>query len=164
MFKAKKKTRPAEDKAILGVILWFTATFLAAAIGALFRPGEWYVQLAKPAWTPPGAVFGPVWTTLYAMMAVAAWLVWKQGGHKLNTPPLRLFLAQLALNAAWSPLFFGLRNVLLGAVDIVLLLLVLSLTVRAFFSVSKLAGWLLVPYLLWVAFATALNLEILRLN
>jgi translocator protein len=98
------------------------------------------------------------------MMAIAAWLVWKKGGFKLNTPPLRLFIIQLALNAAWTPLFFGLRNPLLGAIDILVLWVFLVLTVRAFFKVSTVAGWLLVPYLLWVTFAAALNIEIWRLN
>ncbi len=158
------KDRPAEDRRIVGLILWFTATFCAAAVGALFRPGDWYAHLAKPSWTPPGALFGPVWTLLYAMMAVAAWIVWIRSSHRLNTAPLRLFAVQLVLNAVWSPLFFGLHSVLLGAVDIVLLFAVLLVTLRAFFKVSSVAGWLLVPYQLWITFAAALNLEVLRLN
>jgi tryptophan-rich sensory protein len=164
IFSLQMKDRPAEDKAILGLILWFTATFTAAAAGALFRPGEWYGQLAKPAWTPPGAVFGPVWTLLYAMMAVAAWLAWRKCGFRLTAPPLRLFVFQLVLNGLWSPLFFGLHSILLGAIDLVLLWLVLLLTMRSFFKVSRLTGWLLAPYMGWVTFAAALNLEILRLN
>ncbi len=158
------KERPAEDRAILGLILWFTATFGAAAIGALFSPGEWYAQLKKPAWTPPGAVFGPVWTALYAMMAVAAWLVWKKSGCKLTASPVQLFIAQLALNAAWTPLFFGFHSIAFAAANIVLLWLVLLLTIRAFFPVSRVAGWLLVPYQVWITYAAALNIEILRLN
>jgi len=98
------------------------------------------------------------------MMAVAAWIVWRKSSHRLNTPALRLFVVQLVLNAAWSPLFFGAHNIPLAAVDLGLLWVAVLMTVIAFFRVSRLAGGLLVPYQLWITFAAALNMAILRLN
>lgn len=136
----------------------------AAAIGAQFTPGAWYAELTKPTWTPPGAVFGPVWTLLYGMMAVAAWLVWRVGGKRGVRGALALFGVQLALNVAWSWLFFGLQRPGAALVDILLLWLAISATILAFWRVRPAAGMLLVPYLVWVSFATALNLQIWRLN
>ena len=97
-------------KSILGLAACLVLCFGAAAFGAQFMPGEWYAGLKKPAWNPPGWVFGPVWTALYAMMAVAVWLVWRRGGVAANALPLSLFLAQLVCNALWSWMFFGLKN------------------------------------------------------
>jgi tryptophan-rich sensory protein len=127
-------------------------------------PGEWYADLNKPAWNPPGWIFGPVWTALYAMMAVAAWLVWQQGGFVVQRRPLGMFLAQLALNALWTPLFFGLRHPGLAFAEIILLWLAILATLLAFRPVSRTAAWLLVPYLAWVSFAAVLNGTIWRLN
>lgn len=138
--------------------------FLAPALGAFTGPDGWYASLHKPSWNPPGWVFGPVWTLLYTMMAVAAWLVWRRGGLRQQRWPLSLFLAQLVLNAAWTPLFFGLHRPGLALVDIVLLWLALVATITAFRRVHRGAGWLLVPYLAWVSFAAVLNFVLWRMN
>lgn len=138
--------------------------FAASALGAIFKPGSWYAQLAKPTWNPPGWVFGPVWTLLYAMMAVAAWRVWKRGGFALQRRPLGMFFLQLALNAAWTPLFFGLQMPGLAFAEIVLLWLAIVGAIVAFHRVDRLAAILLWPYLGWVTFASALNYALWRLN
>ena len=126
---------------------------------------DWFPTLVKPSWNPPAWVFAPVWTTLYVMMGIAAWLVWKRdprfSGVRLA---LFLFFVQLALNCLWSFLFFGARAPGLALVDIVALFVVLGLTVAAFFPHSKPAGFLLLPYLAWVGFAIALNASIWWLN
>ncbi|MCX8090813.1 MAG: tryptophan-rich sensory protein [Verrucomicrobiae bacterium] len=140
------------------------ASFAAATFGGFFSPGEWYASLQKPSWTPPPWVFGPVWTVLYTMMAVAAWLVWRQGGFAAQRRPLGLFVIQLALNASWTPLFFGLRRPDLAFAEIVLLWVAIAATLAAFRRVSVTAAWLLVPYLAWVSFAAALNFALWRLN
>jgi tryptophan-rich sensory protein len=142
---------------------------LAGAAGALFTTADslnnWYAKLNKPAFNPPNWLFGPVWTTLYILMGIAAFLVWRKG---LDNKPVRLalvwFLVQLALNALWTPLFFGLHSPLLALADIVLLLGAIVLTVFYFLKVSRPAGLLLVPYLAWVTFATSLNFAIYLLN
>ena len=127
-------------------------------------PGDWYATLRKPSWNPPNWIFGPVWTALYTIMAIAAWLVWKRGGFPGQRLALSLFLAQLLFNALWSPLFFGLRHPGLAFADIVLLWLALLGTVAAFWRARPIAGALLLPYLAWVTFASALNFALWRLN
>jgi translocator protein len=154
----------SRGKTILGLIGWLLLCFAASAVGALFMPGEWYAALNKPAWHPPAWIFGPVWTALYAMMAVAAWLVWQRGGFAVQRRPLGLFLAQLALNALWTPLFFGLRQPGVAFAEIILLWLAILATLLAFRPVSRAAAWLLVPYLAWVSFAAVLNGTLWRLN
>jgi translocator protein len=156
--------RPSSARSAVAFAGWVAVTFAAAAMGGLFLPGDWYARLQKPAWNPPNWIFGPVWTALYTMMAVAAWFVWKRGGFAAQLIALSLFLLQLLINALWSPLFFGLRNPALAFVDIVMLWLALLATVVAFWRVRPLAGALLVPYLTWVTFASALNFAIWRLN
>ncbi len=148
----------------VGLGFWLAVTFTAAWIGSRFQPGEWYAGLVKPALTPPGWVFGPVWTMLYAMMATAAWLVWRSLGMSDALIPLGLFLGQLALNALWSYLFFGLQRPDLAFLDIVALWLGLLATLVAFWRANAPAGILLLPYLLWVSFATYLNFQFWRLN
>ena len=143
---------------------WLVLCFSAASLGAFFMPGEWYTMLKKPSWNPPAWIFGPVWSSLYTMMAVAAWLVWKRGGFAAQRRPLRLFLVQLALNGAWSPLFFGLHWPGVAFAEILLLWLALLTTLRAFRPVSRVAAWLLAPYLAWVTFAAVLNFMLYRLN
>lgn len=126
---------------------------------------SWYPALRKPAWTPPPWVFGPAWTTLYVMIALAGFSYWRAIG--LVAAARRgwlLYGAQLAANLAWSCLFFGLRSPLLGMLDIAVLLVLIALNIRAFGKHSRLAAWLLVPYLVWVAFASTLNAGILLLN
>lgn len=148
---------------------WVLAGFIVAcvAVGGLggFATAqsvvEWYPTLNKPSWTPPSWLFGPVWTLLYLMMAVAAWLVWRAGNSK---GALILFWAQLALNLAWSFLFFGARSPILGLLDIILLWIAIAATIFAFALHSRKAAFLLVPYLAWVSFATALNSAIYLLN
>jgi tryptophan-rich sensory protein len=141
--------------------------FLASGIGQLFTGGEpdgWYRELRKPAFTPPDWIFGPVWTLLYILMGVAAWLVWLRRGNRTVIVALVLFAIQLALNAAWPGLFFGLHNPRLAFAEIVVLWLAIVLTLWTFFRVSKVSGWLMVPYLGWVTFAAVLNMAIWRLN
>jgi tryptophan-rich sensory protein len=143
---------------------WIALTFSAALTGFFVQPAGYYASLAKPVWSPPPWVFGPVWTLLYVMMAVAAWLVWRQGGWRAQRGPLALYLLQLALNALWTPVFFGLRNPGLALAVIILLGVGIVLTGRAFRPASRPASWLLVPYLVWVVFAAALNFSIWRLQ
>lgn len=147
--------------ALIGFLLLCS---VPALIGGLFAPGDWYASLRKPSWNPPGWVFGPVWTALYLMMAVGGWRVWTQGGWAQQRGPLVLFLIQLGLNAVWTPLFFGWRQPGWAFAEILVLWLAIVLTVVAFFKTDKTAGWLLVPYLAWVSFASVLNGVLWRLN
>jgi tryptophan-rich sensory protein len=148
----------------LALVGWLLLCFAAASMGALFMPGEWYAALKKPPWNPPDWVFGPVWSTLYAMMAVAAWLVWRQGGFARQRRPLGVFLTQLALNALWTPLFFGLQRPGLAFAGIIALWLAIAWTIAAFWRVHRVAAWLLAPYLAWVSFAAVLNGTLWSLN
>jgi translocator protein len=148
----------------VGLAGWIVAAFAAAAVGALFTPGEWYAHLNKPAWNPPSWVFGPVWTALYLGMAVAAWLVWKRGGFAGAPLALGLFLAQLLFNGAWSWLFFGLHRPGLALAEILVLWALILATLVAFWAVHRAAGLLFVPYLAWVSFASFLNFTLWRLN
>lgn len=125
---------------------------------------DWYPTLGKPLWTPPNLAFPIAWTILYILMGVAAALTWSAAGPGRRAQPMTAFFVQLALNVLWTLLFFGLRNPLLGLIDILLLLAAILWTMLAFRRVSRLAALLLLPYLLWVAFATTLNFEIWRLN
>ena len=160
-----------------GLVGWLLLCLGAGAWGALVTTPEiegWYRTLAKPAWTPPDAVFGPVWTTLYVLMGVAAWLVWKVGSVPNETRegpvqratwlPLGLFVLQLALNVGWSWIFFGQHRLGWAFAELVVLAAVVVVTAVAFYRVNRWAGWLLVPYLLWLAYAGALNFVIFRLN
>lgn len=143
---------------------------IAVCLGAawfgssLTRPGlqPWYANLTKPTWTPPNWMFGPVWTVLFLMMAIAAWLIWRKAG--LTSVPTRLFLLQLFLNVTWSGLFFRLHSPGAACVEIVLLWSVILVTMIVFWRVVPIAGWLLLPYLIWVGYAAALNFSIWRLN
>lgn len=144
--------------ALLGIIV---LTFLAPAAGAFTPPREWYQMLNKPSWNPPPWIFGPVWMLLYLGMAVAAWLVWKRVGQG---HALRLYIVQLALNAAWTPVFFGAHEMGAAFIVIVSMWIVIFLTLRAFWAVSRPAGLLFVPYLAWVTFASVLNFTLWRLN
>lgn len=154
----------ARNRPLLALAGWLALCFGAAAFGGLFGPSEWYAQLRKPAWNPPGWLFGPVWSALYTLMAVAAWLVWRRGGFAAQRPALMRFLAQLALNAAWTPLFFGLHRPGAALAELLLLWVAILATTTAFFKVSHPAGWLMLPYLAWTSFAAALNAALWRLN
>jgi tryptophan-rich sensory protein len=151
---------------IIGFLGWLAASFLAAFVGgaASVQAGPFYASLVQPAWAPPASVFGPVWTVLYALMAVAAWLVWRKGGFRAARGALTLFLVQLAVNALWSWLFFGWHRGALAFADILLLWLLIVATMVAFWRTRPLAGALLLPYLLWVTFAAALNWSVWHLN
>lgn len=150
-----------------GLVVLLLVVYAVAAIGSGFTTPavrEWYPSLIKPSFSPPNWVFGPVWTALYTMMAVAAWLVLRSAEKRQLQVPMVLFGVQLALNLAWSILFFGLRRPDLGMVDIVLLWLAILATTLTFWRIKPIAGALLIPYLLWVSFAAALNFELWRLN
>jgi benzodiazapine receptor len=142
------------------VLLCFGVSILGGMAAAPALAG-WYADLAKPTWTPPGWVFGPVWTLLYAMMAVAGWLVWREGRSRRAT---LLFLLQLALNAAWPWLFFSLRRPDWAFAAVVVLAVAILAAIVASLRVSRGAALLLVPYLGWVVFAAALNLAIWQMN
>ncbi|WP_017584181.1 TspO/MBR family protein [Nocardiopsis valliformis] len=164
-------TRTAPGRSSLGASLIAAAVFAAAVtaaalIGVLSSPGTAgdYAALQQPPWAPPSWLFGPVWTVLYAMIALSGWLVWRERRWRGARTELSLFAVQLVLNAAWTPLFFaaGLRGTAL--VDIVLLVVTLSVTIVLFSRVSRWAAALLVPYWAWTVFATALNFSIWQLN
>ena len=156
----------SKQKQILGLIGWLVVSFAASAVGAVasIQARSFYSQLAQPAWAPPPSLFGPVWTVLYALMAVAAWLVWRSGGFRTNRIALSLFLVQLALNALWSWLFFAWHRGALAFADIVLLWVLIVATLVSFWRAHPLAGTLLIPYLLWVSFASVLNYSVWQLN
>ncbi len=151
-------------KRTAGLILSFLLCFAAAAIGALAtrRAPEFYAALSRPSWAPPSSVFGPVWTVLYALMAVAAWLIWKERGISRGRGPLGLFLIQLIFNALWSWLFFAWQRGMIAQVEIAILLALIALTVVAFWRVRPLAAALLLPYLAWAAYATALTFALVQ--
>ncbi len=153
---------------ILKLVISLGACQLAGFIGSIFtRPAisTWYAELQKPRFTPPDYVFGPVWMSLYFLIGVAAFLVWRRGfHHQVVKTALYIFGVQLVLNALWSFLFFGLRSPLAGLVGIFILGIAIIFTVRSFLAVSRTAGLLIIPYFLWVSFATGLNLSIWWLN
>jgi tryptophan-rich sensory protein len=153
----------SRDFAALAVFL--TICLGVMAIGGAITSttvGTWYQTLAKPAFAPPDWVFGPVWTTLYIMMAIAGWLAWRRAG--LRNPALSLFFAQLALNLAWSGLFFGMRWIGLAFIEILILWIAIAMTMRVFWGIDRIAAVLFVPYLVWVGYAAALNGAIWAIN
>jgi translocator protein len=154
------------QKQVVGLVGWLVVSFVAAAIGgaASVQAGPFYTQLVRPDWAPPPSTFGPVWTVLYALMAIAAWLVWRVAGFRAAKVALTLFLVQLALNALWSWLFFGWHRGALAFADVLLLWALILATLVCFWRIRPIAGALLVPYLLWVSFASALNFSVWRLN
>lgn len=148
---------------LLPLAAWITLCLGGGLLVAFqFPVDDWYRALAKPSWTPPGAVFGPVWTALYVAMGVAAWRIDRTAVHQ-RPYALRLFLVQLALNLAWTPLFFGLHAIGAALAIIAVLCIAIAATVIAFLRLDRPAGWLMMPYLAWVAFAGALNLAIWQL-
>ncbi len=154
--------RGRKSAAALGVSLALVGG--AAALGARFTAGGWYQSLEKPAWTPPAWVFGPAWTTLYVLMAVAAWRIWRKGDEMPVAFPLALYGGQLALNAAWSPVFFGAEEAGAGLAIILVLSGTVAATATVFRTRDRVAGALLLPYLGWVLYATSLNAGIVLLN
>jgi tryptophan-rich sensory protein len=156
----------ASNRRYLSLGFFLLLCFTAAAAGALAtypNTGNWYASLMKPSWTPPQSVFGPVWTVLYTLMAVSAWLVWDRR-HGEAFPALKLFAYQLGLNVLWSILFFGLRNIDAAAAEIIVLWMLVTATAFAFHRIRKLAGYLMAPYWAWVSFAAALNFSIAGSN
>ena len=152
---------------ILGLLFWIVVCFAAAGIGSAATVSQldvWYASLNKPSWNPPNWIFGPVWTTLFAMMAVAVWLVWRSTGFGRGRLSLTWFGVQLMLNVGWSVLFFGCQRPGFAAIEIILLWLSIAITISLFHRHSRLAAALMVPYLCWVSFASVLNLVIWWLN
>jgi tryptophan-rich sensory protein len=151
----------------LGLLISIAATSTVSIVGSAITVPEipdWYAGLAKPSFTPPNWVFGPVWSTLYLMMAVAAWLVWRAGGWLYARAALGVYAGQLALNLLWSILFFGLHRIDLAALEIIVLDFAIVATIALFRRHGHAAAWLLVPYLIWVGYATALTLTVWQLN
>lgn len=147
--------------------LFLAAVAAVAITGAMFSPAVdpvWYANLRKPSFNPPNWLFGPVWTVLYALIAVSAWLVWRRVGWARGRRALVWWCVQLALNAAWTPVFFGVHRIGLALAIIVALLAAIAGTILAFRRHHALAAAMLLPYLAWVAFATVLNASIWRLN
>jgi tryptophan-rich sensory protein len=150
----------------IGLLVWLLLTFLAAAVGAVasIQAAAFYAQLAKPSWAPPGWLFGPVWSALYLLMAVAAWLVWRSSPRRESARALALFLAQLAANALWTWLFFVWHKGPWAFTEVLLLWALIALCISAFWQRSRLAAALLLPYLVWVSFASALTWATWRMN
>ena len=151
----------------IGLVFWFALCFAVAGIGGRWTSGEiagWYRTLNRPAIAPPNWVFGPVWSLLYALMAIAAWRVWLAAPSSIRSWALGLFVAQLALNLAWSWIFY--RRHALGAAlaEVAVLWFAIGGTILAFSLVAPVAAWLMAPYLAWVTFATVLNAAFWRLN
>jgi benzodiazapine receptor len=156
----------SKQKQFIGLAVWLLLSFAASAIGAIasIQAKAFYGQLIQPSWAPPPTIFGPVWTVLFALMGIAAWLVWRSEGFRRNRQALALFLIQLFFNALWSWLFFAWKLGALAFADILLLWLLITTTLVLFWRIRPLAGALLIPYLLWVSFAAALNYALWQLN
>lgn len=150
----------------LGLLAWLAVVFAAAGVGAVASvgAGAFYAQLARPAWAPPASLFGPVWSALYLLMAIAAWLAWRERGAKGLSVALGLFLVQLVANALWSWLFFAWRNGAAAFAGVLVLLALVVATLLAFWRIRRAAGLLLLPYLAWVGFASALTWTVWRSN
>lgn len=148
----------------VGLIGFVLLVLAVASTGAMYKPGAWYEALAKPDWTPPNWLFPIAWTLLYLMIALAGWLVWRAVGFSGASLPFLLYFAQLALNAAWSWLFFGLHRMDLALVDMAALWLTILANIFAFYAVRPGAGYLLIPYLVWVTYAAALNVAVWHMN
>lgn len=142
-------------------IIFVLLVIAMASSGALFRPGDWYEGLRKPGWTPPNWLFGPVWSVLYIMIAIAGWLIWRADPHG---PAMWLWGVQLVLNGIWSWLFFGRHRMDLAFYEVSLMWLTIAAFILAAYPASALAALLFVPYLIWVTIAATLNLSVWRLN
>lgn len=155
-------------KNIIAAIISIIIAQLAGIIGSLFTTPSiptWYAGLAKSSLNPPSWVFGPVWTLLFALMGIAAFIIWRQGRQRREVKvALGIYVGQLVLNTAWSIIFFGLHAPAIAFVEIIILWLAILATIIAFGRISRTAAWLLVPYILWVSFATYLNYSIWILN
>lgn len=140
---------------------------LAGILGSIFTVNSinsWYLFLNKPFFSPPNWLFGPVWVVLYTLMGIAAWLVWEKTKSESNKKALIIYGIQLFLNFLWTLIFFGLKNPALAFLEILVLLAFIIYTTVLFFKIDKRAGWIMVPYILWISFASMLNLAIWALN
>jgi benzodiazapine receptor len=155
-----------KSKQGIGLIGWLLVTFIAAGIGSIAssKAGTFYQQLVRPEWAPPAWVFGPVWTTLYLLMGIAVWLVWRVQGFRAARIALSLYIIQLAINALWTWLFFVWRLGKMALIEIIILWILILCTLIAFWRARIIAGVLLMPYLAWVGFASALTYAIWKLN
>lgn len=159
-------TKPVRARVLdaLALVAWIMLCFSTVALAAGSRPDEWYAALNKPPWNPPNWIFGPVWTTLYVMMGVSAWRVWRSAPLSQTRVALGLFLFQLLLNAAWTPLFFQFHQMAAALGLILVLVVAIALTICAFARHDRVAAWLLAPYIAWVSFASFLNGTLWWLN
>lgn len=152
---------------IFGLATFILVCLLVSGLGGIITAssvGSWYASIEKPPFNPPNWVFAPVWTTLFVMMAIAGWRVWRKGHDTRRRQALIAFAVQLGLNLAWSFLFFGLQRIDLAMLEIVILLVAIGITTVLFWKIDRLAGALFVPYGLWVSFATLLNVSLWFLN
>lgn len=156
----------SRKREIIGLVGWLASAFAAGAVGGLASAtaGTFYAELVRPDWAPPGWLFGPVWTLLYVMMGVAAWLVWRERGFAGARTALTVYIGQLVANALWTWLFFVWRLGSLAFAEIIFLLVLVAATAVLFLRVNRIAAWLLLPYLLWVSFAAALTYATWQLN
>lgn len=156
----------SQTRQALGLLAWLLLVFAAAAVGgfASASAGAFYGQLIRPSWAPPGWLFGPVWSVLYLLMGLSAWLVWRVHGFAGAKSALLVFILQLAANALWTWLFFVWRQGGLAFAEILLLWILIAATIRLFWRLSRFSAALLLPYLVWVSFASALTLSMWRLN
>lgn len=164
---AGHESKPSRGRQIAWLIGWIAVCFAAAGIGGTATStsvASWYPELTRPTWTPPDAVFGPVWTVLYFLMAVSAWLVWRTAGWFQARHALGCFTLQLGLNVAWSVIFFGLRQPGWAFAEILVLWLAIVATIVLFWRHSRTAAVLMTPYLAWSSFAAMLNYAIWQMN
>ena len=159
-------TRRSVQSQALGLLGWVALTAVAAAIGGLASANDvnFYGAIVRPSWAPPAWLFGPAWTTLYLLMSISAWLVWRRHGFGAARSALTLFVVQLAANAVWTWLFFAWRQGGLALVELIVLWIMIAITISMFYRVQRVAAALLVPYLLWVTFAGVLNFTLWRMN
>jgi tryptophan-rich sensory protein len=159
-------TRSSAVTQSLGLAGWLLASFVTGGVGGLasINAAGFYGQLVQPSWAPPAWLFGPVWSVLFVLMAVSAWLVWRENGFRGAGASLKLYAAQLVANALWTWLFFAWKQGAMAFAEISVLWLLIAGTIFLFWQLHRLAALLLVPYLAWVTFAAALNLALWRLN
>ena len=156
----------SKSQQAIGLLAWLAASFAAAAVGGIAsaNAADFYGQLVQPTWAPPAWLFGPVWSVLFVLMGIAAWLVWRRHGFGGARVALTLFLVQLVVNGLWSWLFFAWRLGAPALADVVFLWLLIAATLTQFWRLHRVAACLLLPYLGWVSFAAALNFTLWRLN
>ncbi len=160
-------TAKSTGRLVIGLIISIIICFSAGGLGSLATSSSitgWYVEINKPTWNPPNWIFGPVWSTLFLMISVSAWLVWKSSGFEKAKLAFGVYAFHLLLNALWSIVFFGMQQMGWAFVEIVALWISIVATIVLFHRHSKLAAWLLIPYILWVSFASFLNYTIWQMN